>query len=318
MAESGIETTAAPEWLVKLESRREQIKAKLGHESGNGAPCVVCESKCPGLDLHFWRKVCRNCKCRKEQHDCKDDDVTGWAQFEILGAIRSKSAYIKISELTDKPVQLDWIPPNVTPELASDYMSKLGEKNIPIAGSVAAEKRKQQLEYQVPPHDLDASLCHNLSENEASQLIQYVEKIKKNCVGQGNVVRVGDNISYLQKSNINTVPVPSALLKNALMKRLMSSELIQAAISGETVTTDQPLCLQNEAMKADFIGSPLLSDKTKYKLKLMKVNTDAIQSVVEHGAKLDVVFSSLNSRGIHYHEHCHLLGPLERLRFTCV
>ncbi|XP_053689383.1 uncharacterized protein LOC128738356 [Sabethes cyaneus] len=314
MAESGIETAAAPEWLVKLESRREQIKAKLGHESGNGAPCVVCEDKCPGLDLHFWRKVCRNCKCRKEQHDCKDDDVTGWAQFEILGAIRSKPAYIKISELTDKPVQLDWIPPNVTPELASDYMSKLGENNIPIAGSVAAEKRKQQLEYQVPPHDLDASLCHNLSENEASQLVEYVEKIKKNCVGQGNVFRVGDNINYLPKSKVNTAPVADDVSKDTLVKRLLNSKPIQDAISGRAVRTDRPLCLLNEPMKADFIGSPLLSDKTKYKLKLMKVNSEAIQSVVQNGPELDLMLNSLNARGIQYHEHCNLLGPLDRLR----
>lgn len=48
--------------------------------------------KCPGLDLHFWRKVCRNCKCRKDQHSCTDDDLSGWAQFEILGQIRSKPA----------------------------------------------------------------------------------------------------------------------------------------------------------------------------------------------------------------------------------
>lgn len=314
MAESGIETTVAPDWLLKLESRREQIKAKLGHESGNGALCIVCENKCPGLDLHFWRKVCRNCKCRKEQHDCKDDDVTGWAQFEILGAIRSKPAYIKISELADKPVQLDWIPPNVTPELASDYMYKLGEHNIPIAGSEAAEKRKQQLEYQVPPHDLDASLCHNLSENEAAQLVQYVEKIRKNCVGQGNVIRVGDNINYLQKSKIHiAASVAETFSKETLVKRLLNSKHTQAALSEKIVSTNQPLCLENKKMKADFINSSLLSDKTKYKLKLMQVNSEAIQSVVQNGPELDSMFNSLNARGLQYHDDC-LLGPLDRLR----
>lgn len=82
----------APEWLQKLENRREKkIRSKLGHELGSGAPCLNC-NECTGLDLHFWRKVCRNCKCRKENHAIEDDDLTGWAQFEILGAIRSKPA----------------------------------------------------------------------------------------------------------------------------------------------------------------------------------------------------------------------------------
>lgn len=91
--DTDIESNAtAPEWLIKLENRREKIKGKLGHEVGAGAACLVCKDKCPGLDLHFWRKVCRNCKCRKEQHEVTEDDLTGWAQFEILGAIRSKPA----------------------------------------------------------------------------------------------------------------------------------------------------------------------------------------------------------------------------------
>lgn len=92
--ESCVETPAAPEWLNKLESRREKLsRGKLGHESGAGAPCNECGEKCPGLDLHFWRKVCRNCKCRKEQHKVpNEDDIAGWAQFEILGQIRSKPA----------------------------------------------------------------------------------------------------------------------------------------------------------------------------------------------------------------------------------
>lgn len=90
---SCVETPTAPEWLSKLESRRELLKrSKLGHESGAGAPCNECQDKCPGLDLHFWRKVCRNCMCRKDQHMCPDDEATGWAQFEILGQIRAKPA----------------------------------------------------------------------------------------------------------------------------------------------------------------------------------------------------------------------------------
>ncbi|XP_058130016.1 testin [Anopheles ziemanni] len=249
---SGIESPAAPEWLVKLESRRERIKAKLSHESGNGAPCNVCGSACPGLDLHFWRKICRNCKCRKEQHDCIDDDVSGWAQFEILGAIRSKPAYIRISELTDKPVELAWVPPNVTPELASDYMRTLGQQNIPIVGSEAAEKRKQQLEFQVPAHDLDTNLCHNLTPYEAGQLSEYVEKIKTHCVGQGTVLRIGgEGAGQLQYGTVVQQP-----------KRDQPGDITPSAN-----------VQSGDSTRPDYMESPALSDKMKYKLHLMGISS---------------------------------------------
>lgn len=187
----------APEWLLKLETRRQNLsRGKLGHESGAGAACTLCGSGCPGLDLHFWRKVCRNCKCRKEQHECTDDDLSGWAQFVILGQIRSKPAYIKIQAMAENPIKVDWLPPNVPSDLASDYLTQLGSDHIPVTGSEAAAKRKQQLEYQVPPHDLEATLCHNLTENEMVQMTQYVDQLRNNCVGQGSVVRIRAPICY--------------------------------------------------------------------------------------------------------------------------
>ncbi|XP_062563417.1 uncharacterized protein LOC134226579 isoform X2 [Armigeres subalbatus] len=322
MSGSGTDTGSVPEWLIKLESRREQIKAKLGHESGNGAPCIVCGEKCPGLDLHFWRKVCRNCKCRKEQHDCKDDVITGWAQFEILGAIRSKPAYIKISALTDKPVQLDWIPPNVTTDLASDYMLRIGEQNIPIVGSNAAKRRKQQLEFQVPPHDLDASLCHNLSENEKKQLVQYAEKIRKSCVGQGTVIRIGDQHiptrasiqrpnAHLGSDHLTCGISPSS---ENLLNQILSSVPIKNALLGISNGPKQQICIQKEMMEPDFNVSPFLSDKMKYKLKLMKLNSEAIRTAVAYASKIDYILNALVSEKIPFEKSCNIMGPLYEFR----
>nr|XP_039264905.1 testin-like [Styela clava] len=45
----------------------------LTHEVGAGAPCLKCGNKCPGLDLHFWRKICRNCKCKQEDHAVQEE-----------------------------------------------------------------------------------------------------------------------------------------------------------------------------------------------------------------------------------------------------
>lgn len=55
---------------------------KLAHEVGFGSSCLKCGDECPGLDLHFWRKVCRNCKCTREEHNIVDDDQ--YKQFDIL------------------------------------------------------------------------------------------------------------------------------------------------------------------------------------------------------------------------------------------
>lgn len=43
MSGSCVETPEAPAWLSKLESQREKLsKARLGHDSGAGAPCNSC------------------------------------------------------------------------------------------------------------------------------------------------------------------------------------------------------------------------------------------------------------------------------------
>ncbi|XP_017573208.1 testin [Pygocentrus nattereri] len=52
-----------------MDIEKEVKKITLGHEIGAGAPCLKCKDKCEGFELHFWRKICRNCKCGLEDHD---------------------------------------------------------------------------------------------------------------------------------------------------------------------------------------------------------------------------------------------------------
>lgn len=86
-----VDATPTLSWIEELENRKGNIRSKLAHEFGAGSPCNNCD-RCTGLDLHFWRKACRICKCRGDQHDCNDDDLAGFMQFEILGQKRSKPA----------------------------------------------------------------------------------------------------------------------------------------------------------------------------------------------------------------------------------
>uniref|UniRef100_A0A4W5R2H4 Testin n=1 Tax=Hucho hucho TaxID=62062 RepID=A0A4W5R2H4_9TELE len=54
---------------LKMEVEKEIKKMTLGHEIGAGAVCLKCKDKCEGFELHFWRKICRNCKCGLMDHD---------------------------------------------------------------------------------------------------------------------------------------------------------------------------------------------------------------------------------------------------------
>ncbi|XP_058974841.1 uncharacterized protein LOC131800958 [Musca domestica] len=331
---SCVETPAAPEWLSKLEDRREKLKcSKLGHEVGAGAPCSVCEDKCPGLDLHFWRKVCRNCKCRKDQHMCQDDDTSGWAQFEILGQIRSKPAFIKIKTLASQPVKVDWVPPNVSPDVVADYLEKLGSKNVPVAGSEAAAKRKQQLEFQVPPHDLDAEFCDNLTEAESNQLQQYVQKIRENCVGQGSVVRVG-NVGYGTVANLHKPPlvqelpafneakyceVMSALkeppVSDPILATLLSNEKLAKAIL-EPVSYSYPkifVAFSEPLAEGPLKEAALIRLPVVVKEKLNGLNEAAVESLVLNGPVYDKIFGSLKNNNLDISRDPRL-GPLVDLR----
>lgn len=188
-----------PEWLVLLENKKKRHN-RLAHEIGAGAPCLSCGDSCPGLDLHFWRKLCRNCKCKKEEHDVKDDE--GYEQFEILlgpgSKKRKRGACLNIKvpgtdnakNVKTAEVAFDWVPPNVTDDVAVEYMKQLPTAKLPISGSDGALYRRQQLERQVPIHDLDASRCHNLTPQEVEGLKKYLDNLKSNVVGQGRVTKV--------------------------------------------------------------------------------------------------------------------------------
>ncbi|KAM8711585.1 hypothetical protein ACLKA7_012151 [Drosophila subpalustris] len=327
---SCVETPTEPEWLSKLESRRELLKrSKLGHESGAGAPCNECHDKCPGLDLHFWRKVCRNCMCRKDQHLCTDDDATGWAQFEILGQIRAKPAFIKIKALASQPVQVEWVPPNASPDVISDYMETLGTAQIPVAGSDAAHKRKQQLEFQVPPHDLDAALCDNLTETETQQLQQYVQKLRDQCVGQGIVVRVGllahghiEHVAPSQsssmpldnsKSLLNSLGLPS--VADATLDELLSNPKVANALSQQGAHAYPKLFVAFSDPLSD--STPQFNEhcglRAQTKEKLLGISKPALQSLVTHGIVYDKLLGILKAKNLNISRDP-ILGPIAEFR----
>lgn len=265
------------------------------------------------------------------QHEIQNDDITfGWGQFEILGAIRSKPACkthnitfkiftsynnllifldVKIAKISEKPVKVDFIPANVSEDIASEYLEKLGLNNIPMQGSEAAKIRKQQLEYQVPPHDLDASLCHNLTEIETEQLNLYVDKIKTSCSGQASVVRVCRN--QLPKYALLTHPIK--MQRNQILTHVLNSKPIQAILNDSGHIENASRLTGHDPLIPDFMKSSVLSDKSKNKLKLMHINAEAIQAAVQCPDIFDEIYDKMKAKRIPYEED-NILGPIEKFR----
>nr|XP_045581201.1 uncharacterized protein LOC123744999 [Procambarus clarkii]XP_045581202.1 uncharacterized protein LOC123744999 [Procambarus clarkii]XP_045581203.1 uncharacterized protein LOC123744999 [Procambarus clarkii] len=200
-----ISTSVRPNpYIFDIENRRKR-KPRLAHDLGAGAKCNKCGDKCPGFELHFWRKICMNCRCGKDDHEVEDDD-------EDIGRIvigklfdrppRTKKEELEychenhldiVNEETGKTEKLkfDWVPPNVEKSLAARYMALLPPEKRPVAGSEAAKERRRQLEQQIPLYDMDeAQRCDNMPAEELQCFHAFLERIKTQVAGQGLVQEI--------------------------------------------------------------------------------------------------------------------------------
>lgn len=223
---------------------------------------------------------------------------------------------MKIKALADQPVQLEWIPPNIASDLVSDYMDQLGSSQIPVAGSDAATKRRQQLEFQVPPHDLDATLCDNLSESEAQQLQMYVQKIRDNCVGQGSVVRVGQ----VQHGKLVSLPTlckafnesPSKIINDKIAIQMASSEALTGALMSDKIFPLQ----QSFTPFANTLVLPVIRHPTVFQDKVKCFDIPEIQNLLENGQFYDKVLNHLTIKNLDV-TNDPLLGPIREFREEC-
>lgn len=67
------------------------------------------------------------------------------------------------------------------------YMELLPPERRPIAGTQGADYRKKQMAKQLPEHDQDPTLCHELTPAEVKQMEQYVRKYKDEALGMGDL-----------------------------------------------------------------------------------------------------------------------------------
>jgi len=183
--------------LFQLENRKK--KSGLAHELGAGAECLKCGASCQGFQLHFWRKVCVNCRCGKAEHAVSEDSDHG---DHFVGKIfdrplRSREEERKfiygevveedLEEGGTREVTLAWAPPGVPSMLATKYLRSLPQEHLSIQGSEGAQRRLAALERQFPLHDVEPGQCHQLSRGEIDSMSSYVDNVRKNVAGQGRV-----------------------------------------------------------------------------------------------------------------------------------
>ncbi|CDQ55997.1 unnamed protein product [Oncorhynchus mykiss] len=135
-----------------MEVEKEIKKMTLGHEIGAGAACLKCKDKCEGFELHFWRKICRNCKCGLMDHDVQmnseddrkvgklfeDTKYTGLvAKLKTDGAPTYKGNQVTFS-ISPSPMSATSVPysPHTVPANAG-YGAEGGAGAVPGSGAGA-------------------------------------------------------------------------------------------------------------------------------------------------------------------------------------
>uniref|UniRef100_A0A3Q3JI58 PET domain-containing protein n=1 Tax=Monopterus albus TaxID=43700 RepID=A0A3Q3JI58_MONAL len=135
----------------------------LGHEFGAGAACLKCKDKCEGFELHFWRKICRNCKCGLTEHDVamnSEEDKKVGKLFEdtkytrLIAKLKTDGIPTNLvpvpKDVPLKSVTYEWAPPVANKHLAVRYIELLPPEKRPVTGTEGAAYRRQQMARQLP------------------------------------------------------------------------------------------------------------------------------------------------------------------------
>ncbi|KAF8375691.1 tes-1 [Pristionchus pacificus] len=251
-----------PPSLVNPRIFQLEVKPKpvLSHEIGAGSKCNKCN--CPGLDLHYWRKRCKNCSCNLQDHDVvleadhaqivigrlfgareifegrltsatPSSIVTSHSLHEPSYAVpfaadnnsarkaptaaynvsvesyAPESQNNKIVQKEDKlkkpsnsaTTEYAWVPME-NAQMVEKYMESLPVEERPVTGSQGEKNRKQRLAQQLPLFDFDINNQKINDEIEKESLAKFIDNVRSNVVGVGEVVEV-DRDGFLDRATRN-------------------------------------------------------------------------------------------------------------------
>ncbi|CAG5133088.1 unnamed protein product, partial [Candidula unifasciata] len=172
----------------------------------NGPRCLKCTDNCPGLDLHYFRKICKNCRCLAEDHDmpsCQQRDCRPMSMlFQSCESIPPPSD--SKPDWTAKFQKLSIIDPGdltqITVPQNDVVMSKLISENVRSQKFIsmlpedkqefASNLRRKQLQRQLPLHDLDPRFCNSLATSEMVKYEKFADRRRKKAAGIGQIGEV--------------------------------------------------------------------------------------------------------------------------------
>ncbi|XP_052781758.1 testin-like isoform X2 [Mya arenaria] len=157
---------------------------------GERPRCLKCGDRCPGLDMHYWRKICKHCRCGPEDHDLTDEDDRQLSRKPRDP--RELSTRIHKLNIDDPAVQSEIVTPEndlvihriVSENLRSQQYVSMLPKDKQL---FAAQLRRRQLQRQLPLHDLHARFCDSLTEKEGHKFQKFAEKRRNKAAGIGTV-----------------------------------------------------------------------------------------------------------------------------------
>ncbi|KAJ8046388.1 Prickle-like protein 2 [Holothuria leucospilota] len=160
-------------------SKRDMVP---NQDSDRGQPCLKCGDECPGLALHYWRKICLHCKCPREEH-------------QVMGSDQEKSVNKLLTDFQRNSASDDdsgcileeytWVPPGLKPDQVHQFMCALPENKVPYVNSEGEKHRIRSLLQQLPPHDNEVRYCNSLSGEEKKELRLFSEQRKREALGRG-------------------------------------------------------------------------------------------------------------------------------------
>ncbi|KAK3594803.1 hypothetical protein CHS0354_037812 [Potamilus streckersoni] len=171
-----------------------------------GPRCLKCGDRCPGLDLHYWRKICKHCRCSREDHDLQDDSDSEKQPINFLF-----DSHHDVSDLSSRLQRLGFDDPSVpsqilTPEndivihriISENLRSQTYISMLPRDKQLFASRlRRRQLQKQLPLHDLHPKFCDNLSEKELQKFHKFAMKRKTRAAGIGSVGEIPESGTYV-------------------------------------------------------------------------------------------------------------------------
>ncbi|CAI5448897.1 unnamed protein product [Caenorhabditis angaria] len=277
----------------------------LCHEIGQGSRCRnESDCRCEGLDLHFWRKMCKNCGCRMDEHDVVLPNEFDHAQIVIgrllvardhFEKVMPKPGMLRRSEDEDierrsreKPtavynfkmnggvkgndkenVQYAWAPlPDK--DLVSRYMKCLPEEERPVMGSIGEQNRKSRLQYQLPLYDCNVEDARFVEQKDVKTLQSFVENVKNNVIGVGKVVEIGknqENGDSFEKSMTNAMrglKIGETECKDCCKKMENGDIGVECSHHSNIQDTYHPNCFRCETCKQLLVDNIYFFYKNKY------------------------------------------------------